>query len=228
MQLAKDTIDVGLFTTSPDEVIAFWKKQAGAVDHSSITIAEGHQQHRLEINGSLLKINAVAELQDRNRTGYAELIVVRDDVEVVTQLVDPDGNHLTIGPAGHRGVQQLGLVTAVADVNRHGAFLKNALGLEQTGEGVFAVGRSSLILDAQGKERREMAFNGPGYRYVSIESSDILQDQVDYVAGVPDGGWNIQQIGTAVRFAIFQDTDGNWLEVVQRAAAGTTFESLNG
>src|SRR4029450_4932496 len=57
MHLAKQHLDIGLFSTRRDEQLAFWQHTVGlAYDHMG-KLGGGMQQHRHHMNGSILKMN---------------------------------------------------------------------------------------------------------------------------------------------------------------------------
>ena len=57
MNLAKQHLDVGLFSTKRDEQLAFWQQTVGLpYDHMG-KLGGGMQQHRHHMNGSILKMN---------------------------------------------------------------------------------------------------------------------------------------------------------------------------
>src|SRR6195256_5727665 len=57
MKLAKQHLDVGLFSTKRDEQLAFWQQTVGLpYDHMG-KVGGGVQQHRHHMNGSILKMN---------------------------------------------------------------------------------------------------------------------------------------------------------------------------
>ena len=57
MHLAKQHLDVGLFSNQRDEQLAFWQQTVGLpYDHMG-KVGGGVQQHRHHMNGSILKMN---------------------------------------------------------------------------------------------------------------------------------------------------------------------------
>ena len=57
MKLAKQHLDIGLFSNKRDEQLAFWQHTVGlAYDHVG-KLGGGVQQHRHHMNGSILKMN---------------------------------------------------------------------------------------------------------------------------------------------------------------------------
>ncbi len=57
MNLAKQHLDVGLFSNNRDEQLAFWQQTVGLpYDHMG-KLGGGMQQHRHHTNGSILKMN---------------------------------------------------------------------------------------------------------------------------------------------------------------------------
>src|SRR5437868_5680575 len=115
MKLAKPALDIGLFTTRPDALRAFWEGEVGLTFNHILPIGPGRKQHRFDLpGGSVLKVNAVAQLDDAAPpSGYRELLIAREGLAEPLPLTDPDGNRVTLVPPGHLGVGQIGVVQHV-------------------------------------------------------------------------------------------------------------------
>ena len=62
MDLAKPRVDIGMSTNTLDDVLAFWQGEAGTPFDHLLRIRRGQDQHRHDANGSVLKINAYADV----------------------------------------------------------------------------------------------------------------------------------------------------------------------
>ena len=151
MQLAKPRIDVGLSTNRLEALLPFWQTEVGAVFDHILPIRRGQNQHRHDVNGSVLKINQhVDTLPDTPPSGYRELIIAREGLSTPRVLVDPDGARVRLVPPGDHGVGQIGVRLAVRSLDAHRAFYRDALGLveEPATTGVaFRAGESLLLLE---------------------------------------------------------------------------------
>ena len=128
MNLAKPRVDIGLATNNLEAMLAFWQGEAGVPLDHVLKIRRGHDQHRHDANGSVLKINHTAEpAPDTPPSGYRELIIACPGLAAPRVLTDPDGNRLALVPPGHGGVTQIGIRLAVRDLEAHRAFYRDAL-----------------------------------------------------------------------------------------------------
>ena len=218
MQLVKPFLDVALFTTAPEALRAFWQESVGATFDHILPIATGHEQHRMDLYGSVLKINAVEELPRVAPAGYTGLVVAHPAATTAQTFSDPDGNRVTLAPRGYRGVDQIGIVIGVRDQAAHAAFMADALGLEQRGADHFRVGNSSILLEQDDDAPADAAGVGPGWRYITVQIRDVAAEQAHCLAHGGTLGMPVRQLGDVARFAMVRDPDGNWIELSQRAS----------
>src|SRR5450432_3361926 len=110
MNLSKPRVDIGLNTNNLEPMLAFWRGEAGVKFDHILPIRSGMKQYRHDALGSVVKINRHAEpLPVKPSSGYVELLIARNDLVVVKSLRDPDGNAVTLVPAGTAGVKQVGV-----------------------------------------------------------------------------------------------------------------------
>src|SRR6185437_16831055 len=99
MQLAKPRVDIGLSTNDLKPMLAFWQEEAGVPFDHLLPIRPGHDQHRHDANGSVLKINHHAEpLPAAPPAGYAEVLIARPGASSITVCHDPDGTAVALVP----------------------------------------------------------------------------------------------------------------------------------
>jgi lactoylglutathione lyase len=80
VELAKPRVDIGLSTNDLTPMLAFWQGEADIPFDHLLPIRKGHDQHRHDALGSVLKINHHAEpLPEAAPSGYRELIVARPE-----------------------------------------------------------------------------------------------------------------------------------------------------
>jgi hypothetical protein len=110
MQLAKQHLDIGLFSNKRDEQLAFWQQTVGlSYDHMG-KLGSGMQQHRHHMNGSILKMNHARDpLPAMPASGIVGLEIAREGLASAQQLADPDGNRVALVPKGANGVEGIAI-----------------------------------------------------------------------------------------------------------------------
>ena len=92
MRLAKQAIDVCIQTDCREPMLSFWQRELGLRFDYMLPVGGGVQQHRHELNGSVLKLNHSCEpLTDEPLAGYRELLIAREDLSEPRHVRDPDG-----------------------------------------------------------------------------------------------------------------------------------------
>lgn len=222
MRLAKPRVDIGLSTNNLGPMLAFWQGEAGAPFDHLLPIRKGHDQHRHDANGSVLKINHHVEpLPDAPPSGYRELILAREGVSAPKTLTDPDGNRVTLVPKGHQGIEQAAIRLAVRDLAAHRAFYGEALGLPERpwpGGAAFVGGETLILLEQSPDAASDAGMQGKGWRYITFQVFKV--DEV-HAAVLAAGGREALApltLGTTARISMVRDPDGNWIELSQRAS----------
>jgi lactoylglutathione lyase len=217
VRLAKQHLDVGLFTTNEQAMLEFWQQEVGLPFEETQPLGGGVRQHRHAMNGSVLKLNAARDpVNDAPRSGYRELLIVREEIAEPRSLTDPDGNVVTLVPKGE--VAGIAVRMAVADVTAHAAFWGAAMQFEDAGSGRYRCGDSLLILEQDGSVVRTEAMRAPGYRYLTVQVWDVDEEHHGIVARGGTEGRPPVTLGSTARISFVRDPDGNWIEVSQRAS----------
>ena len=220
MNLAKQHLDVGLFSTKRDEQLAFWQQTVGLpYDHMG-KVGGGVQQHRHHMNGSILKMNHARDaLPAAPPSG---IVGPRDRARRPRPrpqaLADPDGNKVTLVPKGQDGVEGIAILLRVNDPAAHDRFWTHAMQFERAGEGRYRCGDSLVVVAEQGKVERSKEWRGPGYRYMTVQVWDCLAEYDGILARGGTSGGEPRILGDTVRFAFVVDPDGNHIEISQRAS----------
>ncbi len=143
MHLAKQHLDVGLFSNRRDEQFAFWQQTVGLpYDHMG-KVGGGVQQHRHHMNGSILKMNHSRDpLPAMAPSGIVGLQIAREGLSAPQALNDPDGNKVTLVPKGYDGVAGIAILLRVNDPAAHDRFWTHAMQYERVGEGRYRCGDS--------------------------------------------------------------------------------------
>lgn len=220
MDLAKQHLDVGLFSNLRDEQLDFWQRTVGLqYDHVG-KLGGGVQQHRHHMNGSILKMNHARDpLPDVAPSGIVGLQIARRDLGEPLHLLDPDGNSVEIVPPGTDAVEGIAVLLRVSDPMAHDRFWTDVMQFDRAGDGAYRCGDSLIRIVDEGEVfRRGDQWRGPGYRYTTVQVFDC---QAEYDGIIARGGVGTTAptvLGATVRMAFVIDPDGNHIEISQRAS----------
>ena len=220
MNLAKQHLDIGLFSNNRDGQLAFWQQTVGLpYDHVG-KLGGGMQQHRHHMNGSILKMNhARGPLPDVPPSGIVGLEIARESLTAPQKLADPDGNQVTLVPKGFEGVQGIAILLKVNDPAQHDRFWTEAMQFERVGDGRYRCGDSLIVVAERGKVEPSVGqWRGPGYRYLTVQVWDCLAEYDGILARGGASGGEPRVLGDTVRYAFVCDPDGNHIEISQRAS----------
>ena len=228
MQLAKPRIDIGLSTNRLQPMLAFWQDQVGVPFDHKLPIRPGHDQYRHDLMGSVLKINHVAKpLPDTPPSGYAELLIARPGLAAAQVLTDPDGNRVSLLPAGANRLGQMGVRLLVTNLDAHRRFYTEAMGLaeEPYSEGAaFRAGESVILIEQTADAPHEAPFDGPGWRYLTFQVFAVDSEHAHILAHGGREALAPVTLGTTARISMVMDPDGNWIEISQRASITGSLE----
>ena len=80
MRLAKQHLDIGMFTESVEQHHEFWEKQVGLRFDLELPVREGWVQHRFDAHNSVIKVNDCRlPMLNLPPTGYVGLTVAREN-----------------------------------------------------------------------------------------------------------------------------------------------------
>jgi len=225
MELAKTSLDVGLFTNAPEEVSAFWVENAHVAFDHVLPVSRELRQHRHTLEGAVLKINHARDpLPPRGPAGYERLMVACPDVAEPETLTDPDGNELVRWPSGRDGITHWALELATPSVDAFMGFYRDALGLPADDALPCAVAcGESRIVGRVTPNVPDRADNDvmvrPGLRYSTIQVFDVDAEYARITGHDPAyGAQEPRTLGKTARIAFIRDPFGNWIELSQRAS----------
>jgi catechol 2,3-dioxygenase-like lactoylglutathione lyase family enzyme len=214
IDLAKQAVDVGLFTNKLADMLEFWQNQAGVPFAELLPIGGGMQQHRHAIGDSVLKINHSREpLPSAPAAGIRRLTIGRRDLTREMLLEDPDGNEVLLVPAAE--VAQIRVDLTVSHLQSHLDFYGGALGLPAIDARSFRCGVSEIRL-SEGNAASDPAQRAPGYRYLTIQVFDVRACHAEILAKGGREGRPPTKLGDVAHISFVRDPDGNWIEVSQR------------
>ncbi len=221
MKLAKDCVDVALFSdrADPAPLLEHWQERIGLPFEEPLPTGGGNLQHRHGLSGSVLKLNHSRQpLPAAPPSGYRELWIARDGVEGPTPLPDPEGNRVVLVPPGHEGVEQIAVRMAVRSAAAFETWFGETLGLEPAGPSAVRCGQTLLLFDEDATAVPQRVFPGPGFRYLTIQVWDCDAEHAAILARGGEEAAPPRTLGKVARFSMVKDPDGNWLEISQRAS----------
>lgn len=219
MNLAKNHIDVGLFSTRREAQLAFWQGPVGLpYDHVG-KLGGGMQQHRHHMNGSILKMNHSRDpLPDVPPSGIVELQIARAGLDAPRHLIDPDGNRVTLVPSGCEGVVGIGVVLRVGNRDATDRFYRHVMQFDSPSRGVYRAGDSLVIVGEEGPVEKSAEWRAPGFRYTTVQIFDAAKEHEGILARGGEEGAPLRVLGDTVRYSFVRDPDGNFIEISQRAS----------
>ncbi|MGE5594963.1 MAG: VOC family protein [Hyphomicrobiales bacterium] len=217
MNLAKQHLDVGLFTNQLEAMLEFWQHEVGLPFEEMLPLGGGARQHRHGMNGSVLKVNHARDgVPEAAPAGYRELVIAQDGP--ARELRDPDGNRVRLVPPGTDGVVGIGVRMAVRSLDAARRHYGTALGWEELGAGTFRCGDTLLWLEEDPAAAEAGPMRAVGYRYLTVQVWDVDKEHAAALErGAREGSAPVT-LGTTARISFLRDPDGNWLEVSQRAS----------
>ncbi len=219
MRLAKNHLDIGLFTTNEQAMLDFWQQEVGLAFEETLPLGGGVRQHRHAMNGSVLKLNAARDpVNPALQSGYRELLIAREGLTAPRTLVDPDGNSVVLVPPAHESVVGIGVRMTVRDIHAQEQFFGEAMQMERIAGDAFRCGDTILLLHEDPTVERSEALRAPGYRYLTMQVWDVDTDHAGIVARGGAEGRPPVTLGSTARVSFVRDPDGNWVEVSQRAS----------
>ena len=221
MKLAKDCVDVALFTdgANPESMLEHWQQRVGLPFEEPLATGGGNLQHRHSLNGSVLKLNhRRTPLPDAGPSGYRGLWIAQDECSVPTECRDPDGNGVVLVPPGHVGVDQIAVVMAVRDARAFRIWFGETLGLDEEGTNQYRCGKTSIRFEQSPTATVQEVFPARGYRYLTIQVWDCDLEHQGILARGGTEAAAPRTLGQVARFSMVKDPDGNWIEISQRAS----------
>ena len=231
MDLAKNCIDVGLFTNRLEEMKAFYGDRLRLPFEEMLPLGGGMQQHRFGLLGSVLKINTSrTPVPERVAGGYRRITISDPRTPMPFELNDPDGNAIELVPAGQRGIRQIEIQLGVTNETDFARFYGEVLGGERIDHRRYRIGETIISFAHDPSARRaEKSPSAPaadviasmravGFRYITIQVKNCDTEHKRFLSmGVWEGAPPVT-LGKVARISFIRDPDGNWIEISQRAS----------
>lgn len=217
MKLAKQHLDLGLFTRNIGPQREFWKGTAGLrLDHE-LELKPGWVQHRFDAHGSVIKVNHWAdELPLLPPTGYVGLSIVRGDRP--WEGTDADGNTVRLVSPGTDGLTRIGITVRTPDPARMMAFYVDAMAFDRVDANTARCGDTLLFVQKGPGGSETEDFIGPGYRYLTVQIFDADQAMQEIIARGGRLARAAVSFRDVARFGFVKDPDGNWIEISARTS----------
>jgi catechol 2,3-dioxygenase-like lactoylglutathione lyase family enzyme len=219
VKLAKQHLDVGLFTNNERAMLDFWQHEVGLAFEETLPLGGAVRQHRHAMNGSVLKLNAARDsINEAPPSGYRELTIARNDIDEPRALVDPDGNRIALVPPGHDGVTGIQVRMAVRDAAAMRRFFGAAMQFEEVRADTYRCGDSHVTFDEEPSVIRTEPMRARGFRYLTVQVYDVDAEHRGIIERGGEEGRPPVTLGATARVSFVRDPDGNWIEVSQRAS----------
>ncbi len=232
--LAKDALDVGLYTNQLAPMLAFWQGEAGLAFDHMIPIGGGVRQHRHDHSGGVFKLNhSRASLPTFPGGALRRLIIATSTVSAPVTLADPDGNRVTLAPPGHDGVTHWAVELATPSPRAFLDFYCDTLGLPRApGEPCAALCGRSLIrgivseaaAPAPDEETAVEPMQGLGFRYITMQVTRVDPVHARVTASGAREGAAPRTLGETARISFIRDPMGLWIELSQRKSVTGSLE----
>ena len=99
--------------------------------------------------------------------GYRELLT-SSDVSKPTQLVDPNGNKVTLVPVGMHGITNIGMLMVVRSLDDARRFFTSGVQATPLSDTTFRRGTAAFLLEEDKDILMGRRMQGPGYRYMTV------------------------------------------------------------
>jgi catechol 2,3-dioxygenase-like lactoylglutathione lyase family enzyme len=232
MELAKNCLDVGLFTNRLDEMKGFYGERLRLPYEELLSLGGGMQQHRYGLLGSVLKINHSRDpVPERGRGGgYRRITIADPRTPMPFELTDPDGNSIELVPAGQRGIRQIEIDLGVTSEAAFAKFYGEVLGGERVDDRRYRIGETIVSFSRDPAARRAeksasqtaaeviASMRAVGLRYCTVQVKSCDTEHQRFLSmGVWEGAPPVT-LGKVARVSFIRDPDGNWIEISQRAS----------
>ena len=218
MRLAKQHLDLGLFTNDIDAQRAFWGDTVGLrLDHE-LELGPGIIQHRYDAHDSVIKVNHYPDpFPPQPHSGYVGVTIARAGAPA-WEGPNPGGELVRLVPPGTDGVVGIGVTVSTPDPDRMMNFYLDALEFERAGERIARCGDSLLfVVEGPGGEDSD-DFMGPDFRYLTVQIFDADEACAQIVKRGGRLGHACKTLGKIARYGFILDPDGNWIEMSARAS----------
>ena len=209
MELAKQCLDVGLYTDRLDAMRTFYCDELGLRYEELLKVGGGIHQHRLGLHGSVLKVNSSREPLDDAPTNFIGFDINGSERQ---HLLDPDGTPVTVSP----DIERIAVHWASSAPERLAALLRTGFDAVDTGDGHLRVGSTIIALQPGGQPVGPV--RSRGFRYLTVQVWDVRTEHANLLRL----GWEEwiapRKLGETAYISFVLDPDGSPIEISQRAS----------
>jgi catechol 2,3-dioxygenase-like lactoylglutathione lyase family enzyme len=209
VELAKQCLDVGLYTDRYEDMRGFYCDRLGLPYEELLKAGRGVHQHRVGLYGSVLKINASREPLDDARSNFVRLEIAGDLYEMAQ---DPDGTHVWT----RQDLETIAIHWQSSDPERLAILLRDGFDAVQVDHNRWKVGTTTLVVQPNGKPMGPM--RARGFRYLTVQVRDVRKEHANLLSlGWTEGTAPIR-LGDTAFISFVLDPDGAPIEISQRAS----------
>ncbi len=217
MKLAKQHLDIGLFTADLPAHLAFWGDTVGLRFDHALELRPGWVQHRHDAHGSVIKVNHYTDpLPALPPSGYAMLTIARDGP--VWEGRHPGGDRVRLVPPGTDGVVGIAITVETPEPARMMDFYLRAMEFDEVGPCTARCGDTLLFVEKGRGGALTDDFIAPNFRYLTVQIYDADQACADVAARGGRLARAPVNFGTVARYGFVADPDGNWIEMSARTS----------
>lgn len=232
IEVVKAAVDIGVQTNRVDEHRSFWEDTVGLRYDHLLKVGGGVHQHRYELHGAVLKLNAHRDRLGDEPTGYTALTLVVDarlddvgtpgirDVVAVTggprATSTPDGTPVTLAP-GLGGDTRTEIRLEATDADHTARVVEAALGAARS-RTTCLLGETRIAVAETPDRAPTRQRDGVGIRYLTVQVRDIGAAHAHALANGCTEGLAPLRLGDVADISFVRLPDGDWVELSQRAS----------
>jgi len=209
VKLAKECLDVGLYTNAYDAMRSFYCDELGLPYEELLKVGSGIHQHRLGLHGSVLKVNHSREALEDAPTNFITLAI---NGSKTGHLRDPDGTEVVVSP----DIERIAVHWASSAPEQLTAMLRDGFDATDLGDGRMRVGTTIIVLHPGGEPVGPV--HSRGFRYLTVQVWDVRAEHANLLRC----GWRESmapmKVGELAYISFVVDPDGSPVEVSQRAS----------
>ena len=219
LEIVKPAIDVGVQTNDLEAHQAFWGDELGLRFDHLLKVGGGVHQHRYDLHGGVLKLNAHRDpLPADAPTGYTAIAIVdaARALEGIQGRQGPDGLRVALTPPTQDGTR-VNVMVEASDVDRTLGVLHRTFGGDR-GEGTLRIGETKLSVKLRHGRPPTTSRDGLGIRYLTVQVRDVHAAHDHALASGMAEGQAPVRLGDVAHISFVRLPDGDFIELSQRAS----------
>jgi lactoylglutathione lyase len=209
VNLAKDCLDVGLYTNEYDAMRGFYCDEVGLPYEELLKVGSGIHQHRLGLHGSVLKVNHSSQPLDDAATNFIALEINNTNTR---DLRDPDGTEVILSS----DVERIAVHWASRAPEQLVTMLREGFDATDLGNDRVQVGTTIIVLHPGGEPVGPL--RSRGFRYLTVQVWDVRAEHANLLRCGWLEGMAPMKLGETAYISFVVDPDGSPVEISQRAS----------